>query len=67
MKTGMNRNLKFSNAIWKQICPEMCYVLLACFLWEVNLKYGIVQSLIVTMEKSEQNALKKICANMWEC
>jgi len=32
VETGMNRNLKFSKAMRKQICPEMSCVLLACFL-----------------------------------
>lgn len=58
MKTGMNRNLKFSKAVWKKICPEMYYVLLGGCLWKVNLKDGIVQSLVVTMEKGKQNAFK---------
>lgn len=33
-KTGVIRNLMFSEAVWKQICPEICYncVLLECCL-----------------------------------
>lgn len=60
VKTGMVRNLTFSEAVWKQICPEMYYncVLLECCLWKLNLKGGIVKGFIVTAKKSEENALK---------
>lgn len=65
VKTGVIRNLMFSEAVWKQICPEVYYncILLERCLWKLNLKGGIVKGgivkgFVVTAKKSEQSALK---------
>lgn len=57
-KLAWTEIFKFSKAVWKKIGPEMYYVLLEGCLWKDNLKDGIVQSLVVTMEKGKQNAFK---------